>query len=332
MRRPIQASAKKTRLRAGWKLTILALLTLLGGSAMAQTTDQTAAGGPADGQEFTQAGEGGAALPEITVEAENKVRQQIQKGAFSFELDAALVDSFFTAMDEEALGISPVSGLRPHLNNLEKLASDQPPHCWLRSMSRAPMVTFFPQDPEGHKVQSWQLTITDFRGAPFKTFTDKNQPPASLAWDGRGDHGEMLKVGYPYSYVFGITDKGTNSYNYAGVSFRLPALDFGQDGNRLLELAGGELFQREQAKLTDRGHDWLIRATDEIRCHPYSPIRVVVVAESLPLAEQRADAVASFLATNMILPREQVETAAEQKPDLRAELDGTVRIVIEHAD
>jgi hypothetical protein len=34
----------------------------------------------------------------------------------------------------------------------------------------------------------------------------------------------------------------------------------------------------------------------------------------------------------MILPREQIETEAEQRPDLRAELDGLVRIVIEHAD
>jgi len=326
MRSSSHAITEDARLRAAGLLNILALLVLLAGSTAAQTADQTAAGGPADGQEFTQAGEGGAALPEITVEAENKVRQQIQKGSFSFDLDAALVDSFFTAMDEEALGISPVSGLKPHLNNLEKLASDQPPHCWLRSMSRAPMVTFFPQDPEGHQVQSWQLTITDYRGAPFKTFTGGGTPPASLAWDGRGDRGDMLQVGYPYSYVFGITDKGTNSYNYAGVSFRLPALDYRQDGDRRLELAGGELFNREQAKLTDRGRDWVIRATDEIRCHPYSPVRVVVVAE------QRADAVASCLATNMILPREQVETAAEQKPDLRAELDGTVRIVIEHAD
>jgi uncharacterized membrane protein len=332
MRHSNHASMQDAPQRAADLLTVLVLLVLLAGTATAQTADQKAEGGPEDGQEFTQAGENGAVLPEITVEAENKVRQQIQKGSFRFELDAALVDSFFTAMDEEALGISPVSGLKPHLNNLEKLASDQPPHCWLRAMSQAPMVTFYPQDPEGHKVQSWQLTITDFRGAPFKIFSGKGTPPASLEWDGRGDRGEMLQVGYPYSYVFGITDKGTNSYNYAGVGFRLPALDYRQEGNRVLELAGGELFKREKAKLTDRGRDWLVRATDEIRRHPYSPVRVVVVAESLPLAEQRADAVASCLATNMILPREQVETAAEQKPDLRAELDGTVRIFIEHAD
>jgi hypothetical protein len=33
----------------------------------------------------------------------------------------------------------------------------------------------------------------------------------------------------------------------------------------------------------------------------------------------------------MIVPREQVETEPVQRPDLRAEMDGSVTIVIEHA-
>ncbi len=28
----------------------------------------------------------------------------------------------------------------------------------------------------------------------------------------------MIHTGYPYSYVFTTTDKGTNAYNHAGVS------------------------------------------------------------------------------------------------------------------
>ena len=49
------------------------------------------------------------------------------------------------------------------------------------------------------------------------------------------------------------------------------------------------------------------------------------------LAEQRSRTVAHFLADSMILPREQVETEFVQKPDLRAEMDGTVAVIIEHA-
>lgn len=308
------------------RLLTLSIILLLMGVLPAAAQD----GG--EGKEWTQDGQSGAALPEMVVEAENEVRQEIEKGTFSFELDTAAVDSFYTLMDTEALGVSPVSGLQPHLNNLEKLASDQPPHLWLADMAGDPVASFYTADPEGHKVKDWSLAVTDFRGSPFRSFAGKGSPPDQLDWDGQGDNGEMLKVGYPYSYVFTLTDKGTNTYNHAGVSFRVPALDYRRAGDRVLEIAGGELFKRDESALTDGGEDWLTRATDEIRRHPWSPVRVVVTAEDLALAEKRADKVGAFLAEAMILPREQVETEAVQKPDLKSEMDGSVAIVVEHVE
>lgn len=308
-----------------------ALLILSAGTCPAQN-GSTAPVDDDQGQEWTSDGESGAALPEMVVEATNEVRQQIEKETFTFELDAVAVDSFYTAMDQEVLGVSPVSGLKPHLNNLERLASEQPPHLWLPDMARTPVATFYPAAPEGHKMKSWALTVTDFRGSPFKTFAGGGKVPEKLTWDGRGETGDMLRVGYPYSYVFSQTDKGTNTYNHAGVSFRIPALDYRRDGDRVLEMAGGELFVPEESELTESGRKWLTRSTDEIRRHPYSPIRVVVTAETRDLARARAELVAGFLAESMILPLEQVETEAVQKPDLRAEMDGSVAVVIEHVE
>jgi hypothetical protein len=320
-----RTSASRRRLLGACWLVAVCLV-----AAAAAAEEEPEPAPPAD--TFTKDGESGAVLPEMVVEAENAVRQQIEKGTFEFTLTAASIDSFLTDMDELALGVSPVSGLQPHLNNLERLASDQPPHYWIQDLATTPVAKFYPVDPEGHEPRSWTLTITDFRGSPCKTFSGDGKPPAEVPWDGRSDQGEMLKVGYPYSYVFSTTDKGTNSYNYAGVSFRIPALDYRREGDRVLELAGGELFVREEVELTPTGRDWLTRSTDEIRHHPYSPVRVVVTAESQELAEQRADAVATFLARSMILPREQIETEAIQRPDLRAELDGSVAIAIEHVE
>jgi hypothetical protein len=288
---------------------------------------------PADeGEQWTNDGESGAALPEMVVEATNEVRQKIEKGSFDFELDAASIDSFFTEMDKIALGVSPVSGLQPHLNNLETLVSDQPPHLWLPEMAKNPLAQFYPTDPEGHQIKHWNLAVTDFRGSPFKTYKGKGNPPESLVWDGQGDNGSMLRVGYPYSYVFSLTDKGTNTYNHAGVSFRIPAMDYLRNGDRVLEMAGGELFVREESELSEQGQHWLTRSADEIRRHPYSPVRVIVTAETTTLAESRAGEVAAFLAESMILPLEQVETEAIMRPDLRSELDGSVAVVIEHVE
>lgn len=310
-----------------WVMAIAALLT----AASAWAQDEGAAQDE-QGKQWTESGESGAALPEMVVEAQNEVRQKIEKSTFTFELDAAAVDSFHSKMDQEVLGVSPVSGLRPHLNSLETLASDQPPHLWLPEMARTPVATFYPAAPEGHRIEEWSLTVVDFRGSPFRTYTGKREAPDQLQWDGLGESGEMLRVGYPYSYVFSQKDRGTNTYNYAGVSFRIPALDYRQDGDRVLEMTGDELFVRGQSKLTASGEKWLTGSTDVIRQHPYSPIRVVVTAEREQLAAERADVVAAFLAESMILPREQVETASVQKPDLRAEMDGAVAVVIEHVE
>jgi hypothetical protein len=308
-----------------------ATLLLSSAAGLAQEGEATVQGQPETGDAFTGDGESGAALPEMVVEAENTVRRDVHKPTFALELTAAVIDSFFTPVDDEALGISPVSGLQPHLNNLERLATDQTPHYWLQEMSTAPVVTFYPEDPEGHRPKSWSLAVTDFRGATFKHFEGNGRPSEKLPWDGRSDRGQMLQVGYPYSYVFSITDKGTNTYNYAGVSFRISALDYRREGDRRLEFAGHDVFLRDAEQLTEEGHEWLTRASDEVRRHPYSPIRVQVIAESEELAEKRAAAVATFLAESMILPREQVETEAIQKVDLRAEMDGSVTIIIEHA-
>jgi hypothetical protein len=285
-----------------------------------------------EGEQWTNDGEDGAALPEMVVEATNEVRQKIEKGSFSFELDAAAVDSFFTAMDVDALDVSPVSGLQPHLNNLETLNSDQPPHLWIQELARTPVARFYPADPEGHKVKTWSLAVTDYRGAPFKTYYGKGNPPESLVWDGLSDGGDILEVGYPYSYVFSLTDKGTNEYNYAGVSFRVPALDYRQDGDRVLELAGGELFSRQESELSHAGENWLTRVADEIRRHPYSPVRVVLTAENQDTAQERTEVVAKYLAESMILPLEQIETETIVRSDLRVEMDGSVAIIIEHVE
>lgn len=272
-------------------------------------------------------------LPEMVVEAENKVEQAIRKTTHEVPLSAAIIDTFFSAPDEYILAISPVEGLQPFLNNPEIMASDQVPHPWLPDPAVTPVVTFYPEDPEGHKARLWQLTVTDFRGATFRDFQEKGKPPGSLDWDGRGNQDEILQVGYPYSYIFSVTDKGTNTYNYAGVSFRIPAVDYKEGIERRLDITGDEVFKRGGSRLSDSGYGWLTRAADLIRKdHPRAPLKVVVQAESKRLAEDRAKQVAEYLAESMVLTKEWIAVEAVAKPDLRSEMDGSVSIRVTHAD
>ncbi|HKK71902.1 MAG TPA: hypothetical protein VKA86_11835 [Candidatus Krumholzibacteria bacterium] len=307
---------------------LVVILLLSGPFAYAQETVEAGE----SGETFTAEGESGAVLDDVVVEAQNEVRQDVEKQGYEFELSAAMIDSFLSEADEAALEMSPVSGLKPHLNNIEDLASDQTPHYWLPEVVSTPVARFYPEPEPGHDLEEWKLVITDFRGAPFRTFEGGDDVPDELVWDGFGDDGSMLRPGYPYSYVFTQKDEGTNTYNHAGVSFRVPALRYPRGDDLVLEFSGGELFQRHESRLRIGGEDWLTHAADVVRAHPYSPVRVEVEAEELALAEKRSTAVAHFLADAMQLPREQVEIDFVQRSDLRAELDGHVRVVILHAD
>jgi hypothetical protein len=272
-------------------------------------------------------------LPEMVVEAENKVEQEIRKTTHDVPLSAAIIDTFYCDTDELILAISPVEGLQPFLNNPEPMHSDQVPHPWLHDPAVTPVVTFYPEDPEGHKARKWSLTVTDYRGATFRRYDEGGKPPKSLDWDGRGDRDEILQVGYPYSYIFSVTDKGTNTYNYAGVSFRIPAVDYVEGIERCIDITGDEVFKRGASRLSETGEGWLVRAADQIReDHPRAPMKVVVQAESKRLAEDRAEKVAAFLADHMVLADEWVGIEAVAKPDLRSEMDGSVSIRVTHAD
>ena len=278
-------------------------------------------------------GEVNADIPEMVVEAENQVRQDIQKSTYSLELGAAIIDTFFSREDEAVMAISPVGGLRSLVNNPGSLSSDQVPHCWAPDMSGSPVATFFPEDPEGHDAESWELTVTDFRGSPFREYRGQGRPPRTVDWDGRDDQASVLDVGYPYSYLYSVTDKGTNTYNYAGVSFRIPALDYRERGDRCLSFAGDRLFSKGKVDLDEEGLAWLTGALDIVRRdHPYSPLKVLVVAEEEVLALRRAEKVKDFVIEGMIITPDKVEIETQVRPNLRAELDGSVSILVEHAD
>ncbi|MFW5735017.1 MAG: hypothetical protein ACOCWR_08165, partial [Oceanidesulfovibrio sp.] len=68
------------------KTTLMLMLTLAACPILAQDADPASAAaaaapaGPSDGQQWTADGESGAALPEMVVEAQNEVRQTIDKG------------------------------------------------------------------------------------------------------------------------------------------------------------------------------------------------------------------------------------------------------------
>ena len=195
------------------------------------------------------------------------------------------------------------------------------------------MATFYPADPEGHKVKDWSLAVTDFRGSPFRTFDGGGEAPERLDWDGLGDNGEMLQVGYPYSYVFTVTDKGTNTYNHAGVSFRIPALDYRQDGDRVLEIAGGQLFVAERDRADRQRRE--LAGPGQRRDPPPSLFAGAGGRDRRDHGPgRRARRPGGHLPGRGAdpAPRAGGDRVRCRRPTCKAEMDGSVAVVIEHVN
>ncbi len=141
------------------------------------------------GNTFTEPGENGAVLDDVVVEAENEVRQGVEKTSFEFELSAAVIDSFLSEVDKEALEVSPVSGLQPYLNNLQPMASDQTPHLWLPEIPGTPVRPL----PRPRTRATDEPLAADDHGLPrlsLSNFRRQGIPPDKLRWDGRSGEGK----------------------------------------------------------------------------------------------------------------------------------------------
>ncbi len=104
------------------------------------------------------------------------------------------------------------------------------------------------------KLSKWKFEIYNSNGSLFRTIEGDGNPPESIAWDGRGDNGDMFIPGHNYAYSFTPTDKAGNKRTFPGQNFSVDAayvhLDnllwigindsrlFSYDGISLLKSAG----------------------------------------------------------------------------------------------
>jgi hypothetical protein len=313
----------------GWGLSTVSVAEEGGEGA---ATNETAAAAGHEGMEFPEkSDDGGSVLPEMVVEAENQVIQEALRSVPLREPTAAEIDSVYSPMDTSVLSVSPVSGIRPHLNNLVDLASSLTPHYWRPEMSRNPVVTFYADQFPGNDITDWELKLVNFRGAPVRTFAGTGKPPARLTWDGRDDHGRILEVGFPLSYVVTVTDRGSNAYSYNGSSFRITALDYVESDARIVAITGGRIFERGRAEITEGGRGVLDKASDAMAEHPLSAVTMTVTASTTALGEARAEVIAEHLAEQLIIPVKEIRRVVNEEPEAAVELDGKVTLTIHNA-
>jgi hypothetical protein len=247
-----------------------------------------------------------AAIQQMEVVDDNEFRVQVEKTELDFHPRPEELDDGNTEVEQLLFEYAPLESFNPYLFDSERVDCPVIPDFGSRAVTRAPVTTFRTEFAGSADVKHWRLEITDYRGESFRRLEGEGVPPLELAWDGRSDHDEMLRPGFPYSFLFTIEDSGTNRYQYAGSTFVLPTLAYGEGKNLRLEAAADEFFVTRQATPLPEAERRIDRLLREILSAPDRAINVEAFAETSALAAARAAWLAARLEERLLLAAGQV--------------------------
>lgn len=167
---------------------------------------------------------------------------------------------------------------------------------WLTEFAQDDVVVFHPDTPA---MAAWTLSIVDSRGKSIAVRQGEGTPPASLAWNARGDDGSPAWPGLTYSYRLETVDPAGNRRTTVGRGFALPPYRLADDGAQTLVFAGDRIIGADRhAPDTDLAGSPLISAAASWlnQAAATSPIEIRATARTEEPAGALASAVAHALA------------------------------------
>ncbi|MCP4548325.1 MAG: hypothetical protein GY835_17830 [bacterium] len=267
-------------------------------------------------------------LHEIEVIEENQFRLEVEKTEMEFDPTTSAIDDGGTEVEQLIFEYTPVASFNPWLYDTERVECPLIPDFAARAVTSAPVAVFRTDFDGGSDIKRWNLDITDYRGEVFYSMDGKDTPPSELPWNGLGKHKEVLKPGFPYSFIFMIEDSGTNKYQYAGNTFSLPFLSYKEGKNLRVEAAGHSLFQKNSVKSLPGAEKEIDRILRELLDSPQQAVQVEVWSEKLALAQGRADWLASELEERLLLADDQISAEAYQFKGDPPGRDGLCRVTL----
>jgi hypothetical protein len=185
-----------------------------------------------------------------------------------------------------------------------RVASDFVAAPWHRLLVAPPVMDLGASEPLASEIAQWNLTVTDDRGAVFRTIKGRGDLPAHVAWDGLGDSGEPLRVGHAYSCALLALDKAGIPSSLSSKTVRLVGY-IDQRQKITISLDNAALFAGS-ASLSDEGQSAMREVRDRLRDYDRKSIQVEVHGRDAELARQQAEAIRDQLAQALRLEREAI--------------------------
>lgn len=254
------------------------------------------------------------ALPEVVIKGGERTGVQGEKPPLEVELNPNEAVLPAMEIEEELLGRQPESLRSPRAGFSQYLANPRTVVPGRIRLARDPVKVFYPLreimaiSPSFSQEigTGWEMAVTDTSGRPFRKFSGRGLPPASIPWNGRSDRGEIVGVGKNYSPVITYKDIRGQTRNFVGEPFAFDGVLHQESRGLIISLALPALFEPKKGSseeiIGQSGTDLLAESADWIKRYFFTyPIRIECHGKDASLSGQRAKAASKVLGSMLLL-------------------------------
>ncbi|MDI6782368.1 MAG: hypothetical protein QME49_09750 [bacterium] len=265
----------------------------------------------------------GEELEDVTIKGTIKQEIKTQKPLVRIEEEMIEIDMPVMKTEEQLFSKTPATLeiWREAYGHI--LSSGQAAFPGYTGLVETPIATFQPQIKGRKVISKWNLVITDSRGCDFKKFKGSGDQSIVVVWEGYNDKNEILNVGDMYTYVFNYTDMAGNPHTFVGRPFSVDGLVHQEKNGLFISIANKALFveERERIKIKEDVFPLLKETADRLKDYFGLPISVIAYGDTTSKALGQANAVAEYLAANLIIWVDQIKVASYQAEPGKQRID-----------
>lgn len=249
----------------------------------------------------------GEDISNMIIEGENRLQIHGTVPEMAWDVDAykdvpETLRDYSTLSQLKSPSISQPPLTLPVRTTTQKAASP-----WLHDIYEAPVLTLnFKLEKEIHKPK-WIFAVKDSQGKAFYEINKVGALPETITWDGFGNNGKPLRVGFDYTYLMTIIDEAGNPKRFAGKAFRLNSFRFEKSGHTNMIFNPDGLFSdRTSLKFSDIGRSNMIEVKDYLRNRWGEKVEVVAYDVDPKFALSRAKTIREFLVNSLDIPQDRI--------------------------
>jgi len=177
---------------------------------------------------------------------------------------------------------------------------------WLERIYEPPIlkVKLMPSEAAAKNNAEWAFIIKGSDGGVFYEMKGKSQVPPAFVWDGFGNRGDPLRVGFDYAFSLSAVDQGGNPQRRTGKPFRVDAFRYKKAMSVVTAFQPEAIFaDKSSIKISEDGTDYLTEVKDSLRRAYGHEVVVLVFEEDAKFADVRARAVRDWLIKALDIPQ-----------------------------